>query len=117
MFGVGWTEILLILVVALLVLGPGKLPDIAKGLGKGIREFKKAMNSLDQDEQPAARKPAQYTELPKAEQTPAVAPPPGPPQYVVMNASGGAPPANVPPASPPAPPVSAHPPEPPKEGT
>ena len=47
MFGVGWTEILVILVVALLVLGPNKLPEIAKGLGKGIRDFRKAMNSLE----------------------------------------------------------------------
>lgn len=50
MFGIGWTEILLILVVALLVLGPSKLPDIAKGLGKGLRDFKRALNSLDDDE-------------------------------------------------------------------
>ena len=45
--GIGWGEILLILVVALLVFGPNKLPDIARGLGKGIRDFKRAMNGLD----------------------------------------------------------------------
>lgn len=52
MFGIGWTEILVILVVALLILGPSKLPEIAKGLGRGIRDFKKAVNSLDDDEPP-----------------------------------------------------------------
>ena len=58
MFGVGWTEILLILVVALLVLGPGKLPEIAKGIGKGIRELKRALNGLDEDME--VSKPATY---------------------------------------------------------
>ncbi len=48
MFGIGWSEILVILVIALLVLGPTKLPDIAKGLGKGLRDFRRAMNSLDE---------------------------------------------------------------------
>ena len=61
MFGVGWTEILLILVVALLFLGPSKLPEIAKGLGKGIREFKKAVSSLEDDEPP--RKASYSTEV------------------------------------------------------
>ena len=51
MFGVGWTEILLVLLVALLFLGPTKLPDIARGLGKGLREFKRTMNSLDEDDE------------------------------------------------------------------
>jgi TatA/E family protein of Tat protein translocase len=68
-FGIGWTEILLILVVALLVLGPSKLPDIAKGLGKGIRDFKKALNSLDEDETP--RRASYTSEAPKPPSPPA----------------------------------------------
>ena len=36
-------HLLFILVIALVVFGPGKLPEVAAGLGKGIREFKKAM--------------------------------------------------------------------------
>jgi sec-independent protein translocase protein TatA len=52
MFGIGWSELLLILVVALLVLGPTKLPEVAKGLGKGLREFKKALNEIESEEQP-----------------------------------------------------------------
>lgn len=39
-------EIFIILIVALLVFGPKKLPDIGKSLGKGLREFKKASREL-----------------------------------------------------------------------
>lgn len=46
MFGLGMTEIVLILVIALVVVGPKKLPEVAKGLGKGFAEFKKTMNDF-----------------------------------------------------------------------
>jgi sec-independent protein translocase protein TatB len=42
MFGLGFWEIAIILAVALIVLGPSKLPELARGLGKGLREFRKA---------------------------------------------------------------------------
>ena len=42
MFGIGPTELLVILVIALLVLGPQRLPDLARSLGKAIGEFKRA---------------------------------------------------------------------------
>jgi len=42
----GFGEMLVILVIALLVFGPKKLPELGKSLGKGIREFKKATNDL-----------------------------------------------------------------------
>ena len=48
MFGMGMPEILLILAIALIVLGPKKLPEIAKSLGKGIAEFKKATQDFKQ---------------------------------------------------------------------
>jgi TatA/E family protein of Tat protein translocase len=49
MFGIGTTELLVILFIILLVFGAKKLPELAQGLGKGIREFKKASNDI-QDE-------------------------------------------------------------------
>lgn len=46
MFGIGTSEILLILVVALLVLGPSKLPDVARALGKGLAEFRRVSSDV-----------------------------------------------------------------------
>lgn len=46
MFGIGMPEMLLILAIALIVIGPKKLPDLAKSLGKALGEFKKATNEL-----------------------------------------------------------------------
>ncbi len=46
MFGIGMQELAIILVVALLVLGPRRLPDFARTLGKGLGEFRKASHDL-----------------------------------------------------------------------
>jgi sec-independent protein translocase protein TatB len=46
MFGLGMGEIIVILIVALLVLGPDKLPDAAKQIGKGLRELRKHTRDL-----------------------------------------------------------------------
>lgn len=59
-FGLGGTELVLILGVALLLFGGKKLPELAKGLGQGIREFKKATNAVTDEVQNAPEeKPAQ----------------------------------------------------------
>lgn len=44
MFGLGVPELVLILVIGLVIFGPGRLPDIGKALGKSIKEFKSANN-------------------------------------------------------------------------
>ena len=46
MFGIGFQEMLVILVVVLIFFGPKRLPDLAKSLGKGIAEFKKASDEV-----------------------------------------------------------------------
>ena len=47
MFGLGVPELIVILVVALLVFGPGKLPEIGSALGRSIRDFRKAFEGSD----------------------------------------------------------------------
>lgn len=46
MFGIGMQELILVLVVALIILGPKKLPDVAKSLGKALNEFKRATSDI-----------------------------------------------------------------------
>ncbi len=46
MFGIGMPELLLILALALIVLGPKKLPELARALGKGMAEFRRATDEL-----------------------------------------------------------------------
>ncbi len=46
MFGIGMTEMIVIAALALIILGPKKLPDLARSLGKGFAEFKRATNEL-----------------------------------------------------------------------
>ena len=46
MFGIGMPEMLVILALALIVIGPKKLPDLAKSLGRAMREFKRATNEF-----------------------------------------------------------------------
>lgn len=47
MFGLGVGEVLVVLVIALIFIGPKKLPELAKGLGKGFREFQNAMRGIN----------------------------------------------------------------------
>jgi len=46
MFGIGITELIIIAVVALLVVGPKRLPDLAKSMGKGLAEFKRTAEDV-----------------------------------------------------------------------
>lgn len=49
MFGIGMPELVVIMVVALIVLGPKRLPEAAKGLGRALREFRHATSSLTEE--------------------------------------------------------------------
>jgi len=59
--GVGMTELLVILVIVLIIFGAGKLPEIGSGLGRGMRNFRKAVSG-ETDESEGERK---EKELPK----------------------------------------------------
>jgi len=69
----GFGEILVILVIALLVFGPTKLPQLGDALGKGIRNFKKASEGLF-DEEPAEKKPEPTLQSPESPPAPAATP-------------------------------------------
>lgn len=52
MFGrIGAGELILVLIIALVIFGPAKLPEIGRSLGKGIREFKKATKDITGDDE------------------------------------------------------------------
>jgi sec-independent protein translocase protein TatA len=50
MFGLGMPELIVILVIVVLIFGAGRLPDIGAGLGKGIKNFKKATREDKENE-------------------------------------------------------------------
>ncbi|MFZ4439010.1 MAG: twin-arginine translocase TatA/TatE family subunit [Syntrophales bacterium] len=57
MFGIGMSELLIILVIILIIFGAGKLPEIGSALGRGIKNFKKASNEPNEiDVTPGAEK-------------------------------------------------------------
>lgn len=100
MFGIGLPELMVILVVALLVFGPTKLPELARSLGRGLAEFRRASSDLRQSFTEA-------TEEPRIERTPPK--PPGAPLEDAPGESGadqleevgGPPPAAGTPEAPP----------------
>jgi sec-independent protein translocase protein TatA len=49
MFGMGTTELIIVLVIVVLVFGVNKIPQLGKGLGEGIRNFKSAIKAAQED--------------------------------------------------------------------
>jgi Tat protein translocase TatB subunit len=62
MFGIGMPELLVILGLALIILGPKKLPEIARGLGKAMREFRRATSDLREQFEEETRELKDVTE-------------------------------------------------------
>lgn len=54
MFGLGTPELLFVMLVVLLLFGGKKIPELMKGLGKGVRSFKDGMNGVDAEDKPKA---------------------------------------------------------------
>lgn len=103
MFGIGFQEMLIILVVVLIFFGPKRLPDLAKSLGKGIAEFKKASEEVRKGIEDAVKEESvtgtpnppedlsSYGKAPEGTARPESAAPTGNP-----GPAGGAPPGNPP---------------------
>jgi TatA/E family protein of Tat protein translocase len=105
MFGIGFQEMLIILVVVLIFFGPKRLPDLAKSLGKGIAEFKKASEEVRKGIEDAVKeesvaetpKPPEdlssYGKAPGSNPAPEepVKPDPAPPTEAPLHASGAPP--------------------------
>jgi TatA/E family protein of Tat protein translocase len=94
-FNLGFGEMALILVIALLVFGPNKLPELARNLGKSLGEFRRASNDLrrsimeaDQPVAPPAPPRGPADEV-AAESTPAVAAGPTSPKAPAQDKPGG----------------------------
>ncbi|MGB3340425.1 MAG: twin-arginine translocase TatA/TatE family subunit [bacterium] len=62
---IGWQEILLILFIALLLFGAKKIPDLARSMGKGIKEFKKGLNEIENPSESKKSKEANEKEADK----------------------------------------------------
>ncbi len=72
MFGsIGMPELIIILVIALIILGPGKLPELGRSLGRSIGEFKKASNELRSTLEEEIRVEEQREERQKTQARPA----------------------------------------------
>lgn len=65
MFGLGMQELVIILVIALFIFGPTKLPQIGSGLGKAIRDFKKGVSDDDPEDSTKGAKKEISKDLPQ----------------------------------------------------
>jgi sec-independent protein translocase protein TatA len=94
-FDVGGTEVLLIMLVTLLLFGSKRMPDLARGLGKSIREFKKATSGLEEELKRALELPPEPSHPRQPANPPAAMPLPGNPHSTEPDAPS--PPTEEPP--------------------
>ncbi len=102
MFGIGSTELIVILIVALIVIGPAKLPEMAKALGKALGEFRRVSTDVKRTIEMEAEQADQKarTEQAKKELFPDNAAAPSPSKPADAAAEGQAAPAAQPEAAP-----------------
>lgn len=101
MFGIGSTELIVILIVALIVIGPAKLPEMAKALGKALGEFRRVSTDVKRTIEMEAEQADQKarTEQAKKELFPDNAAPQAPPKPAEAAAEGQSAPAAQPEAA------------------
>lgn len=100
---IGAPELIIILVIALLILGPGKLPEVGASIGKSIREFRKASSdlsdsvnvSVDTSPLPPAPPAATTAATPPAPEVPAAPVAPAPPAAQAAPATSSEPASNT----------------------
>jgi sec-independent protein translocase protein TatA len=62
---IGLPEILVVLVIALIIFGPKRLPELGRSMGKGIREFRHSISGKDDEEEESPSEPPQIESAPK----------------------------------------------------
>jgi len=72
-FNIGPLELLVVLIIALIVLGPQRLPEVARSVGRGMREFRSALDHDDEDDYEPEPEPKSKPELEHAAAAPATA--------------------------------------------
>ena len=73
MFGIGMPELILILALALILLGPRRLPEIARALGKGLAEFRRATDELKEEFRQVEQEIEESSAQPPASEEPSIA--------------------------------------------
>jgi TatA/E family protein of Tat protein translocase len=89
-FGAGhWPYLLILLVIVLIIWGPGKLPELGSGMGKAIREFRKASSEVKDSIVQSTAEPAPAPPVPPTPAAPAAPAPPTAPAAPVPSSTTG----------------------------